>query len=476
LNPTVAWKPGGATKVALGYEMLHDRRVADRGITSFQGVPARVESSTFYGNPDDSEVRVNARIGTALVEHRAGRVTIRNRTMVADFDRFYQNYVPGAPSQDMRFVTLSAYNNATDRTNLFTQTDVVYAWQTGRVRQTLLAGAELGRQATTNFRQTGFFEGGASSLRVPFEQPTTAARASFRQSASDASNHVRTNVAALFVQDQVELSRHLQVLGGFRVDRFDLRYENRRSGESLGRVDTLLSPRAGVVVKPLDALAIYGSYSTSHLPSAGDQFSSLTTVTQQVRPEKFANYEVGTTWDATPHLSLTGALYRLDRTNTRATDPNDPTRIVQTGSQRTSGVELGVNGQLIRGWRIAGGYAYQDAAVTSATTAAKYGARVAQVPAHTLSLWNNVRLHSRISAGLGLSRRAAVFATIDNSVVLPAYTRVDAAAFVTLTRALRLQINVENILNADYFVNADSNTNISPGAPRAVRVALNVTF
>ena len=33
--------------------------------------------------------------------------------------------------------------------------------------------------------------------------------------------------------------------------------------------------------------------------------------------------------------------YRLNRTNTRSTDPNDPTRIVQTGSQRTNGYELG---------------------------------------------------------------------------------------------------------------------------------------
>ena len=46
-----------------------------------------------------------------------------------------------------------------------------------------------------------------------------------------------------------------------------------------------------------------------------------------------------------PDLSLTTAVYRLDRTNTRSTDPNDPTRIVQTGSQRTNGFELGVNGQ-----------------------------------------------------------------------------------------------------------------------------------
>jgi catecholate siderophore receptor len=69
-----------------------------------------------------------------------------------------------------------------------------------------------------------------------------------------------------------------------------------------------------------------------------------------------------------------------------------------------------------------------------------------------------------------------MFAGIDNTVVVPGYTRVDAAAFVTLTRQLRLQLNVENLLDKTYHINADSNTNISPGFSRALRVALTTAF
>jgi catecholate siderophore receptor len=39
-----------------------------------------------------------------------------------------------------------------------------------------------------------------------------------------------------------------------------------------------------------------------------------------------------------------------------------------------------------------------------------------------------------------------------------------------------LQANIENLFNASYYVNADSNTNISPGSPRALRVALTTRF
>jgi catecholate siderophore receptor len=476
VNPTLTFAASDRTKVTLGYEHLHDTRVADRGIPSFQGLPVDIDVATFFGNPDDSHVRASVDLGSALIEHRTGALTIRNRTFFGDYDRFYQNFVPGVVSADRSRVALSAYNNATGRRNVFNQTDVTYALATGPVRHTLLAGMEIGRQVTDNFRNTGFFEGAATSVSVPLAAPTIETPVSFRPGATDADNHLRTNVAATYVQDQMELSRKVQVLAGARFDRFDLRYHNNRNGDTLDRVDGLLSPRAGVVFKPAAPVSVYGSYGVSYLPSSGDQFSSLTTVTQQVEPEKFQNYEVGVKWDVRPELSLTSAAYRLDRTNTRSTDPNDPTRIVQTGSQRTNGFELGVSGRVTSAWRIAGGYSYQDAFVTRATAAARAGAQVAQVPHHTFSLWNTWQVVPRLGLGLGLLRRTDMFAAIDDTVVLPACTRVDAAAYFTLTRTMRLQANVENLLDQTYYANADNNTNISPGFRRALRVGLSAAF
>jgi catecholate siderophore receptor len=199
-------------------------------------------------------------------------------------------------------------------------------------------------------------------------------------------------------------------------------------------------------------------------------------VTEQLKPERFNNYEVGVKWDAPAGLSLTSAVYQLDRNNTRSTDPNDPTRIVQTGSQRTRGYELGLNGHITRTWQIAGGYAYQNAEVTSATAAARLGAQAGQVPHHTVSLWNNYRFHPRLSGALGIVYRSDMFAAIDNTVTLPGYTRADAAAYFRLNQSLRLQANVENLTNTRYYVNADSNTNISPGFPRTLRVGLTASF
>jgi catecholate siderophore receptor len=476
IAPTMTFTPNDRTKITTGYEYLRDTRVADRGITSYQGRPVSVDPSTYYGNPDDSHVRAGVHLGSVLVEHRLNSITVRSRTMFGDYDKFYQNYVPGATSSDGNTVALTAYNNATHRRNLFNQTDVLSSLSTGDIRHTLLAGAEFSRQLTDNFRQTGFFNNTATTLSVPSNNTEISTPVTYRQSATDADNHVQTNVAATFVQDQVELSRYFQLIGGVRFDRFDLRYHNNRNNDNLRRIDNLVSPRAGFVFKPKTEVSLYTSYSVSYLPSSGDQFSSLTTITQQVKPEKFSNYEVGLKWELMPDLSITASAFRLDRVNTRATDPNDPARIVQTGSQRTNGFEAGATGIITPEWQISGGYSYQDAFVTSATTSARPGAKVGQVPHHTVSVWNNYRIHPLVSAGLGIVSRSDMFATIDNTVTLPGYVRADAAVFVTLTESVRLQANVENVFNKGYYVNADSNTNISPGSSRALRVGLTTRF
>lgn len=476
INPTLTILPGTQTRITVGYEHFHDGRTADRGITSFQGRPADVPGDTFYGDPNNSRVRATVNLLSGLVDHQAGKLNIRNRTLLGDYDRFYQNYVPGAVNAAKTLLMITAYNNATARRNFFNQTDLTFIASTGRIRHTFVGGLELGRQRTNNLRNTGFFNNTTTSVQAPYDNPVIATPITFRPNATDADNGLRLNLAAIYLQDQIELSRYVQVIAGVRYDYFDLNYHNNRNGDDLRRVDKLVSPRLGLVLKPVTELSLYGSYSVSYLPSAGDQFASLTTVTQQVKPEQFTNYEVGLKWDVRRFLSLTTAVYRLNRTNTRSTDPNDPTRIVQTGSQRSNGLEIGMNGSVTRDWSIAGGYAYQDAFITNATTAAAAGKKVGQVPHHTLSLWNKYQIVPKLSGGLGVIYRSDMFAAIDNSVTLPGYLRLDAAIFYSFDEHWRLQANFENILNRKYYVNADSNTNISPGAPRGARVGLTARF
>ncbi len=245
ISPTITIAPGPQTRITVGYEHFYDRRVADRGIPSFQGRPADTPISTFFGNPDDSHVRAGVNLASATIHHEAGRFNIQNRTLFGDYDRYYQNYVPGAVTADKTRVAISAYNNATKRRNTFNQTDLVAGFSTGFIRHTLLVGTEVGRQLTDNFRNTGFFNNTATTFLSTFENPTVSIRITFRPSATDANNHLKTNLGAAYAQDQLELSPRVQVITGVRFDYFDLHFHNNRNGESLRRIDRLVSPRVG---------------------------------------------------------------------------------------------------------------------------------------------------------------------------------------------------------------------------------------
>lgn len=477
VNPVVKVRAGSRAAVQLDFEHFRDRRTADRGIPSFRGLPYETASSTFFGDPDGSlaDARVNA--VTATVSHSgAGPFTVRNHTRFAAYGKFYRNVFPGSMSQDGSTVTIHAYNLRTDRRNLFNQTDLTFGFGLGGIKHAVLVGAELGRQSTDNFRNTGFFNNTSTTTSAPATSPTISAPVTYRQSATDADNHIVANVLSVYTQDQLSFGSRWIAVAGLRYESFDLRFRNNRSDMSLERRDVMLSPRIGLTHKPTDRISLYGMYGVSHLPSSGDQFASLTDVTRGLEPERFTNRELGAKWQVSTGLEMSAARYVLDRTNTRANDPNDPGRIVQTGRQRTSGYELEFRGAVTPSWDVIGGVSRQDARIRSATTSAPAGARVPLVPRITAAMWNRYQLSPRLGMGAGVNYRARSYAAIDNKVTLPAFTRVDGALYYSFARGLQAQINVDNLLDRRYYPAANNNNNISVGEPRWIRLSIATEF
>ncbi len=473
ITPTLTLTFGRRTRLLASYERFHDRRTADRGIPSFAGTPLTIDRRVFFGDPRESQSTATVDAAVLTVEHTTqSGLVLRNRSRFTDYEKAYQNVFPGAVDAAGTLVAISAYSNRHDRRNLFNQSEASYRYNAGPLTHTLLAGVEIGRQRTDNVRNTGYFNNNSTSLLAPLEAPTVAVPVTFRPSATDADNQVVATTSSLYLQDQFTIGSWLQLVAGLRYEQFRLAFHNNRTGQDITRPDGMLAPRFGLVLTPVGALSLYASYSLAYLPSSGDQFASLTATTATLEPERFRNREVGIKWDIGDALSLTAAVYQLDRTNTAAPDPADPSRTVQTGSQRTRGTELEVSGRISPAWQIAGGVALQDARVTSPTGAAAVGARVALVPRTTLSLWNRFQLSRRWGVGLGAIQQAAMFAAIDNTVTLPRFTRLDAAAYLAISRNLAAQLNVENLFNGRYFATANGNNNISPGSPRAVRITV----
>jgi catecholate siderophore receptor len=254
VSPTLTLKPGQQTKVRVGYEYFHDGRLVDRGIPSFQGLPLDVDRRQYFGNPDASRSRANVNLGSVTVEHQMGSWNLRNQTLFGAYDKYYGNVFPGAVNAARTTVSLSGYDNGTNRNNFFNQTDLVRNLKTGSVQHTLLAGVEVGRQLTYNLRNTAYFNNTATALTVPLGETVNFTPITFRQSATDADNRVNNRVGATYLQDQIQLSRFVQVVAGLRLDHFDLNLLNHRNNQSLKRVDNMWSPRLGLVLKPLQSL------------------------------------------------------------------------------------------------------------------------------------------------------------------------------------------------------------------------------
>jgi len=474
INPTATLLTGENSSLTVGYEHLDDQRTADRGIPSRNGRPFATDAGRFFGNAAQSVSDAKVDSATAVFEHRfANGVQLKNSFRAAHYDKFYQNVFANGAVDAAGNVKLSAYNNTSEQRNLFNQTDLVFKFATGGLQHTLLSGIEVGRQELSNRRRTGFF-GAAESITV--SSATPFATATFPGKASDANSEATAAVAAIYLQDQLALSEQWKVLAGLRYDRFKVELDDRRAvNQDLARTDNEVSPRLGLVWQPTAASTYYASYSYAFLPSA--ETLSLASNTAQVAPESAINYEVGARWDLAPTLTLTAAAFRTDRDDVKTVDPTDPTRLVQTGLQRTEGVEVGLQGEVTRNWQVYAGYANLDARIEQTTQSAPAGRTVGLVPKHAASVWNKVDLTAQWGAGLGVIYQSAMNTSFTNTVRLPSFTRVDGAVYYRFADGkTRLALNLENLLDKRYYPTAHNDNNIRTGAPRSAQLSLSTRF
>ncbi len=482
INPVLGTEMGHV-RVQIGYEYVRDARVVDRGIPSVDGRPLSGQRDLFFGlrGVNDSDIEAH------MVRFRAEADLTPNlkanaSALYAHYDKIYTNAY-AATSISNGQVGIEAYRDPTVRQNLIVQGNVEWKFATGAVEHLVLAGIEFTDQDSRNERITGAFANAPATAAnrravIAFHLPLAIPTPSFIAGAAGVANRKVSSAVqqtSAYLQDQMSFGSSVDLVIGLRYDRFDLALTNLFDGRRLSRVDDLWSPRAGLVVKPAANAALYISYTKSFLPQSGDQFTSLDATTAALDPEEFDNYEIGAKWDIRPTLSLTAALYQLDRTNTRAAGAT-PGLIILSGAQRSKGAEMSLVGHVTDAWQVSLGYGYTKAHITSTTSAAPKGRAVAQVPRHQLSLWNRYDLTKRFGLGLGLYRQSRSYTTISNAVSLPAYTRVDAAAFFELRPGLEAQINVENLTNTRYFPTAHNDNNISTGAPLNARFTLIAKF
>jgi iron complex outermembrane receptor protein len=284
-----------------------------------------------------------------------------------------------------------------------------------------------------------------------------------------------------YLQDLVEISPELKLLGGIRFDTVDFDFDRIiTQGPVVDDLETVqtfdrASPRGGVVLQPFgdESLAFYYSYSQSFSPPGGGAYFTV----DPLQPVLGESHEAGIKTLLVEGLGLTACGYHIVREND--TFVLTPSVITQVGEVRSQGAEVNLLGSLTEAWSVVANYCYCDAKVFD-TGLGLDGAPARNVPYNTANLWTRYNLYyddiQTFGAALGIvgvGDRAS--SLIPNGIELPGYTRWDGGLYYQRCR-LNAIVYLENLTDEQYAQSSVNEFQIFQGAPFNVRAALNYLY
>lgn len=488
VNPTARVFLNESTRLDLSYEYVDHERFIDRGIpTGSNGDPVERFDRVVFGDPNVNVTRLKAHIFMANLEHRfsdsmKGKVT----AFYGDYDKLYQNFYAASYSEanSPGVVTLDGYVDTTQRENLILSGNLIKEVSFANMSHRFLLGAEFVDTSSDQDRWNTYWSETADDKETfSVARPmgiiggvgTNALGArtvnDFTVDQND-DTRVGVEVASFYLQDEMAVTNYLDIVLGARFDQFEIDVFNVPADDSRSKQDEEVSPRLGLVLKPMENMSLYASYSESFLPRSGEQFANINGSKGQLDADTFANTELGFKWDISPALSFTAAVFEIEQESPQVAD-NDPETLDVIKSE-TDGFELQLEGQLTEAWYISAAYSHLDGEQMGRT--GSKGLRPRELPENMFSVWNFVQLTPKLGAGLGLTYQDESFINNSNTARLPSYTRVDAALYYEWSDDIRVQLNFENLGDTVYFPSSHSTHQASVGAPFNARLAVTMDF
>ena len=488
VNPTARFELGMNTTLDLSYEYIDHDRSIDRGIpTGSDGRPVKDFDEIVFGDPERNYHKLEAHSFRAALRHEFSENLKGNfSAFYGDYDKLYQNFYASGYNQAATpdEVTLDGYVDATKRENLVLSGNLIGEFATGFINHTLVAGAEYIDTSSDQNRFNAFWDTTSDDNEIFTITRPLNLRGDIGVNASgvtttndftaDLNDDTRVDIEVFsaYIQNEIEISDMLDLIVGARFDSFDIEVFNVPADETRSRKDEEITPRVGLVFKPLESISIYGSFSESFLPRSGEQFANINGNSNQLDPNTFTNLEAGVKWDFSQGLSLTVAVFEIEQSSPQVAD-NDPSTLDVIDS-KIKGFEAQVKGLVTNRWFVSAGYSYLDG--EQVNRSGKTGLRPRELPENMFSIWNSFQVTDKFGLGLGLTYQDESFINNGNSAVLPSYTRLDASAYYDVSDKLRLQVNVENLTDKLYFPNSHSTHQATVGAPLNARLTVSGRF
>jgi catecholate siderophore receptor len=484
--PSLAFGIGGPTTLIVNYFHQQQNDIPDYGIPFAFGSPVPVPRNTYYGLPSDDRTRADDDIGTIIFKTefskdfwltdnaRVGNYFFDSRETAAHYGAAPP--APGTPLDDVLTFRDRPSVQGTVKT-LMNDANLHKHFTTGAVEQHVVVGIELDREEAdlTRFaNQLNQIPGTPILDPNPFE-PFPGHQTQVTQLPDTV-----TKTASLLLQDTVDFGPQWQATAGVRVDRFQAEFNEPITAAHFEHTDTIASPRASIVFKPIDIVSLYASYGTSYDPSAENL--SLSAKTASLGPEKDKTFEVGAKSSVLDgRLALQAGVFQTEMTNARVGDPTNPTAPqLLAGKERVRGFEADAAGYLTDDLEITAGYTHLNSETLESTDPASVGAPLLDTAPNQANLWLVYEFHEAFKVGAGLNYLSRRAADVDNTAHVPGYVTFDAMASYALNKHFAVQLNGYNLANRYYFANSYFSSpvenHVIPGAGRTGLLTISFAY
>jgi iron complex outermembrane recepter protein len=487
VNPSLLFKLSDRTEIVLEGDYLKHEFTPDFGIGSLDNTKiADLPRSRFLG-ASWSYNTTQQSTTTASLKHRFNDAwTLNAFTSLQLYKRdYYSTERIQAKANGDWARSLGRIN--TDEDYYVGQVDLNGKFQTKSIEHNLLAGVDADRYFTTTY---GFNQPSIYDTINILDLNKYKQRTDIPDAQKTKVGHTPINRFGVYVQDLIKLSSKFNLLAGARWTHLETirpdttTYATKAKVVGKTKVENAISPRFGLVYKPLPTTSVFVSYSNSFQTNTGTDIYN-----KSLPASVIDQYEVGVKNDFFKGLlSANLTVYRIVNSNLAQMAPmyngreNSNSLIKVLAGQTTSdGVELDIASHPVAGLSIIAGYSYNYMRFTK-TSGEKgsniEGERLVNTPAHTANTSIFYTFSSPKLKGIKIGATAnytgdrfggwnnTVLQTQNYSRLIPVegFTTVDVSAGYTY-KQVSLLAKVSNLTNTfNYYVH--ENYSINPIPPR----------
>lgn len=287
----------------------------------------------------------------------------------------------------------------------------------------------------------------------------------------------RSTLQALYAEDAWQFANQWLLMAGIRHDVADVSRDELVNGTDFDKTLRGNAWRLGLTYQLSPATSLYAQASTGHDPVTSIITMNLSnsnfTLTKGKQVETGIKQSLGNGLG-----EWTAALFRIDKDDIITRDPVNPALSVQGGSQHSQGIELSAALTPWKNWRFEGNFTVLRARYDELLEAGgvdRSGKRPTDVPEQVANLWAHHRL-GPVLASLGGRYVGKRYADNANSVVLPAYSVVDAALAWTYDQRTTLRLLGRNLTDKVYATTSYGSQQFVLGQGRSFELVAELKF